>query len=468
MGVVYRAERVQLGRIVAIKFLHTLFATSDDFIKRFELEARTMSRLDHPNCVSVIDYGVSGAPFIVMDYVTGTTLKQLLDDGPLPPARALGIARQMLAGLAHAHEKGIIHRDVKPANIMLTKATGTGDHVRILDFGLAKLIDVDQSLSSVIVGTPNYMSPEQAGARKVDGRSDIYATGVVLFELLTGHKPFVSDEALEMIRMHLEDPPPALRERRRDVAFSDELEAVVRRALAKAPEDRFQTPEELADALDATPEAQPSARQLAARAQTAARLVTSSALANAPGRGAGARWRRLRWIAPLVLVVGGAATWLALGRPGMRRGPRPPAAASAPAPVATVAEARRLITSGRRDEALSALHDLRRKNVKNAEIPYLIGNLYFDKHQPAEALAAYRVALDNDPGMRQNPTLTRNVIELLDGANARDTARAVLLNKIGAPALPHLRTAARAGRTPEIKRQATQLVKDLSAGRGRP
>ena len=151
MGVVYKAERIQLGRPVAVKFLHSSFASEREFLRRFETEARAMGRLAHPHCVSVIDFGVEGAPYMVMDFVTGQTLRALLDDGRLPVGRALGIARQLLAGLAHAHGQGIVHRDVKPANIILGEATGTGDHVRILDFGLAKLRDAstaaDQSVA---------------------------------------------------------------------------------------------------------------------------------------------------------------------------------------------------------------------------------------------------------------------------------------------------------------------------------
>ena len=463
MGVVYRAERLQLGRIVAIKFLHAAFASSTEAIKRFELEARTMSRLDHPNCVSVIDYGVAGAPFIVMDYVTGTTLKELLEDGPVPPARALSIVRQILAGLAHAHEKAIIHRDIKPANIMLTQATGTGDHVKILDFGLAKLIDVEQSASSVIVGTPSYMSPEQAGARKVDARADIYATAVVLFELLTGEKPFFSDQALDLIRMHLEEPPPSLHDRKPDTVFSEELEAAVRRALAKAPGDRFQTPEEFADALEATPEVQAGrlARASSITADRAATMATpSEASATRPARS----WLARAWLGGLValaVVAGGLYGWDRLGRPGLGSRSTPPKVAPPPA-VPTVASARQLITRGDREGALRVLHDLRRKYPKNAEVPFLIGNLYFDKGWHAEAIAAYREAIDDDASYRQNGTLNRNAIETLGNEQMRDKARALFLSKIGAAALPHLRNASRTGRTAEIRRQAAQLVKDLA------
>jgi len=195
MGVVYRGERVELGRPVAVKFLHPWIAAQQAFRARFETEARAMSRLSHPNCVSVIDFGVEGAPYLVMDYVTGPTLRKVLDGGPIAPARAIAITRQLLAGVAHAHAQGIIHRDLKPDNLILADADGLPDHVRILDFGLAKLRDGPAMTSGLAIGTPSYMSPEQTGAPgEIDGRTDIYAIGVVLHEMLAGKKPFVSDK----------------------------------------------------------------------------------------------------------------------------------------------------------------------------------------------------------------------------------------------------------------------------------
>src|ERR1043165_1010800 len=140
MGVVYKAERVPVGKLVAIKFLHAPFANDSEFLARFERETRVMSKLTHPNCVSVVDFGVwDGAPYLVMEYVSGTTLRSLIDNGALPARRALALIRQIAAGLAHAHAQGVVHRDVKPANIMVSEEIGTGDHVRILDFGLARL-----------------------------------------------------------------------------------------------------------------------------------------------------------------------------------------------------------------------------------------------------------------------------------------------------------------------------------------
>ncbi|HEX8110679.1 MAG TPA: serine/threonine-protein kinase, partial [Kofleriaceae bacterium] len=163
MGVVYKAERVPVGKLVAIKFLHAPFANDSEFLARFERETRVMSKLNHPNCISVVDFGVwDGAPYLVMEYVSGTTLRALIDNGPMPPRRALALIRQIAAGLAHAHAQGVVHRDVKPANIMVSEEIGTGDHVRILDFGLARLrgaVGRDATQSNVVVGTPNYMAP---------------------------------------------------------------------------------------------------------------------------------------------------------------------------------------------------------------------------------------------------------------------------------------------------------------------
>src|SRR5690606_19634513 len=148
-------ERLKIGRQVAIKFLHESYAQDPQFIARFERETVVMSRLAHPHCVSVIDFGVAGAPYVVMEYVAGRTLRSLVERGPVGVQRAVHITRQILAGLAHAHAQSIVHRDIKPANVMLTEATGTGDHVRILDFGLATLRgaqSADLSHTQIVLG----------------------------------------------------------------------------------------------------------------------------------------------------------------------------------------------------------------------------------------------------------------------------------------------------------------------------
>jgi len=261
MGVVYRGERIGLDRPVAIKFLRTPQAAKKEGLRRFDREARAMSRLAHPNCVPVIDYGVDEeAPYIVLEFVEGPALDEVLAEGPLPAPRAIRIVRQILAGLAHAHDQGIVHRDMKPGNVMLARVTGSGEQARILDFGLAKLLEPSESASwsttSVAVGTPGYMSPEQARGEEVDRRTDLYSTGILLFELLTGRKPFVAEEPMQVLRMHVEQVPPTLAEAASGRSFSRELQAAVSGALTKDPATRWQTALAFADALAATPEGQ--------------------------------------------------------------------------------------------------------------------------------------------------------------------------------------------------------------------
>ncbi len=253
MGMVYRGERLEVGKPVAIKFLHAWAARDEDFRKRFQVEARAMSRLTHPCCVSVMDFGVDqDSPYMVMDFITGETLRDLLRGGPLPLPRALSTLRQVLAGLAHAHAQGITHRDIKPENIIVTHAVGLGEQVRILDFGLAKLRDEVTGLTSgMMLGTPAYMAPEQIHGEPVGPPTDLYATGVLLFELLTGKKPFNAPSTAELLRMHREVKPPLLREAAPDAGFSAELEATVTKAMAKAPADRFQSATDFLAALDA-------------------------------------------------------------------------------------------------------------------------------------------------------------------------------------------------------------------------
>ncbi|HEY7372997.1 MAG TPA: serine/threonine-protein kinase [Polyangia bacterium] len=264
MGVVYKGERVQLGRAVAIKFLHPWIAAQKTFLSRFETEAKAMSRLLHPHCVSVIDFGVEGSPYLVMDFVTGRTLRDLMMEGRLPAARAMRLGQQLLAGLAHAHEQGIIHRDLKPENLILSDEAGLKEHLRILDFGLAKLRDGPQMTAGMAVGTPSYMSPEQSGAEgAIDMRTDLYTVGIVLFEMLTGRKPFQSDNVGEVILMQRESPPPKLRSVVPDARFSVELEALLDKAMSKLPEDRFQSAADLAAALAATPEGRAAGQEVA-------------------------------------------------------------------------------------------------------------------------------------------------------------------------------------------------------------
>jgi serine/threonine protein kinase len=252
MGSVYRGERLQLGRAVAIKVMHQELPDELASRQRFEREAKLMALLEHPNCVSVIDYGLHDEkPYLVMDLVRGTSLIELLDrETRLEVGKSCDVIRQVLAGLAHAHELGIVHRDIKPANIMISEKAGFGQQVRILDFGLARLTEGSTKLTTgIVVGTPNYMAPEQCKGSDVDARTDLYACGVVLFEMLTGRKPFVANDPIQVVRKHLTERPPTLASALPNVDFGD-LEQVIAKSLAKAPADRYASAVEMAKAIE--------------------------------------------------------------------------------------------------------------------------------------------------------------------------------------------------------------------------
>jgi eukaryotic-like serine/threonine-protein kinase len=269
MAVVYRGERLRLKRPVAIKFLQESYASSDDGMRRFEREAMVMSQLSHPNCVAVTDFGSDqGAPYLVMDFINGRSLREVQGVEPrLPAGRAVEIVRQLLAGLTHAHGHGIVHRDIKPENILLSPVEGHGEQVRILDFGLAKLQSEGTNTTGMAIGTPSYMSPEQTIGERADEHADVYSTGIILYELLTGTKPFHAESAFDLMRLHREAAAPPLAQAAPDLRFSAALEEVVARALAKQREARFPSAGAFLTALEATPEA----RGVAVAAETVSR-----------------------------------------------------------------------------------------------------------------------------------------------------------------------------------------------------
>lgn len=247
MGAVYRARQEGMDRDVAVKVLLGDLAENETVLRRFTLEALAVSRLRHPNTIQIFDYGQTpqGNPYIAMELLEGQTLHDLLrKERPLPIRRALRIMSQVAASLAEAHEKGIVHRDLKPENIFLVPVSDNPDYVKVLDFGVAKLRDKDEkgtlTQAGSIFGTPRYMSPEQCSAQPVDGRSDLYALGVMLYEMITGEAPFSSDQPLVLLLAHVNDPPPPPSGVSDKQVIPAEVEEFVLKLLAKAPEDRMQ------------------------------------------------------------------------------------------------------------------------------------------------------------------------------------------------------------------------------------
>ncbi len=259
MGAVYKAEQPEMRRFVAVKILHPRYLSRPDLVSRFRREARAMSHLSHPNTARVFLYGQldDGACYFVMEYLAGKNLAQAVRaEGPMDVTRAVNIMVQVCGALEEAHKQGIVHRDLKPENVFLTTQGGIADYPKVLDFGLAKVTEREMRPGSLILtqegmvfGTPEFMSPEQARGEKLDGRSDIYSLGVIMYELLTGKLPFDANQPMEFIQRHIKEPPIPLAKRAPNRDWPAGLWEVLDKSLAKKPGDRFETANALAQAL---------------------------------------------------------------------------------------------------------------------------------------------------------------------------------------------------------------------------
>jgi eukaryotic-like serine/threonine-protein kinase len=244
MANVYLAADEDLGRRVAIKILNDRHASDDQFVERFRREAKNAAGLSHPNIVSIYDRGeAEGTYYIAMEYLEGRSLKErIVADGPLPIRDAIEVTRQILRAIGFAHRRGIVHRDIKPHNVLLVQ-DGGDERFKVTDFGISRTTASQMTEAGSIVGTAQYLSPEQARGAPVDQRSDVYSVGIVLYELLTGNLPFTGETPLEIAMKHLSEVPKPPSELRDEVPA--DLDMIVLRALAKDPSDRFESAEEM-------------------------------------------------------------------------------------------------------------------------------------------------------------------------------------------------------------------------------
>jgi serine/threonine-protein kinase len=381
MGAVYLGEHVKMGRKSAIKVMAASMSQDPDAISRFNREAANASRISHPNVCQIYDFGETpdGLIYLAMEYIEGQALKDVIEkEGALPPTRAAQILRQSADALQAAHDLGIVHRDIKPDNIMVVQGKDGTDIAKVVDFGIARAVGGDEpgqkvTKTGLVVGTPEYMSPEQLSGDKLDGRTDIYSLAMVLYRMLTGTLPFQADSAQELMIKRLTDEPVPLEVSRPDLQFPPKLQLVMNTALARDPNERYQSAAEFGrDTADAVAGLKPpqtrvdvekheGATQLMSHAEVA--LATRHQPAASVAAHPAAPARKL----PLVPILGGVgavgvlavAGWLVMAGGGKPSG--------SPAQAAADTSARSTAPAGQGDQAKAPA--TQQQTVQNTKRP---------------------------------------------------------------------------------------------------
>jgi tRNA A-37 threonylcarbamoyl transferase component Bud32 len=412
MGKVYRARHLALDRLVCLKMLRPALLEDPTLVGRFEREAKAASRLNHPNGIQVLDFGrndIDGSLYIAMELVQGKDLRIVLrDEWPLPEERLCNIMAQALAALGEAHAHNVIHRDLKPENIMIEQRRGQPDFVKVLDFGIAKILDSDMpglTRADLVCGTPQYMAPEQATGTQLDARCDLYAVGVILYQMATGHLPFDGQNSMEVLTKHVNEPPIPPRRRQPDAPIGEAMESLILRALEKDPALRPQTAEAFRQLLLEVPKRRATVELIRG---TPAAVTPAGSARRAPAR-------RKRAVA---LVAGSGALLLLLAGGKMWRGREEPSAPPVAVPpmsvtVSTLAgapstpparqprdpeKAKELVQRASELQAASdtvTARDLLLQAIDldpdNAEAHYRLGGLFLNS-QPERARTEYEAA----------------------------------------------------------------------------
>ena len=471
MGAVYRAEHTMMRRDLAIKVLLPELGGKEEFARRFEREAESASRLTHPNIITVTDFGrtAEGSLFLVMEFLAGESLSEAIAAGPMAPERALGIMRQILRALEHAHGAGVVHRDLKPENIMLVEREGQRDVVKILDFGIAKVTQPQSggealTQAGVIFGTPEYLSPEQALGEAVDARADIYAAGIILYEMLAGRRPFENEDKVKIISMHLAHAPPRIRDVSPTVDVPLPLEQAMMQSLEKSREHRFATATAFLQALEDA-EAPNEASGGSGRIRVAPPGAASSA-GQVMRRLTGARAGRLAigLAAVLLLVLGGVKGVKRLSGRALVAAPPAPAPA-APDMAERYKKVETWLEDGNIASARRALEQALSERPKDGRVRYMLGRVAYadDRHQ--ESLGHYRDAIALDPGFRGDPVLLSHLDTFLGEPRQADGALDLVIEKIGAPAADLLEKVANDGSDLERRQRAAAALDEIGEGK---
>jgi serine/threonine-protein kinase len=460
MGTVYLAEHVLIEKKVAVKILSEELVLREELVVRFQQEAKAASKIGHENIVDITDFGKAddGAVYIVMEYLKGRDLgREIRTVGPLAAARTERIMNQVCRALAAAHSEGIFHRDLKPDNIFLVEREGRGDFVKILDFGLAKVIGSEQkggprTAAGTVFGTAEYMSPEQARGEISDHRTDVYAAGCILYEMLTGKVPFSAEQFDVVLLMQLADEPMPPSKRAPDAGITPELEAVVLKALAKNREHRFQSMKDLALALCAALGG--DARHAWPVGDAKAEQATTPPVAakGSPVRRTSPSRREMWPLVALVLALAGIAAAVAI----WPRDKPAPVAAVTPPPVATSAPQPPPLTPAPQLERHRVTVQSAPPEADVMRGPERLGRTPFDLELPASS-EPFDVTLVKagykDGHLRIAPDRPREYVVRLQAA-PRKPAAYVSPPPTPPPAVPE-------PKPPEPKKKTTRELKDV-------
>jgi len=463
MGSVYRVEHTAMRKKLALKLLHREMTRQPEMVARFEREALAAAHIEHPNVAGATDFGKldDGLCFLVLEYVEGVSLRALVEKGPLDPRRAVHIARQMLSALRRAHELGIVHRDLKPENVQLVEKDGDPDFVKVLDFGIARVPigsltggeeGTSLTRSGMVYGTPEYMAPEQALGQEVDGRSDLYSTGVILFEMLAGKRPYDNKDKVALLGQHVAGVIPSVRERMPDQPITEALDTIVARLMAKSPSERFANAAEAIeafDSLDTEPprsitmsvtrslsQATPNEQTIGA---TASRLALSADRAPARNLWIGGALGLVAFVVLLVVLLGRgkkpddeSTTATKKTKPTSTLTADPTGTPLAPAPdlKPRVQAALGKVTAGDVEGGLKELEALGKEGKGDPVVQIALGQAYLKAKRPVDALAAVKQMVVAHPEAATEAALDPIFDEALAQPVAVDAAFKLLENEM--------------------------------------